>query len=122
MGVIELGVMRCRELAGIRIMQKAKRYYPDQLAFIEDQPFSDVASSLGEDLVKTMGFGGAMTLVSGGADNLRSLLTVWGYARAQADLFAEVVEMHAANTLFQPGFPVLNEHLASLATGLEEAA
>lgn len=122
MGVIELGVMRCRELAGIRIMQKAKRHYQDHLAFVEGVPFADVAASLGQELVKAMGLGGSMQLVSGGADNLRSLLTVWGYGDNQANLFAEIVEAHAANTLFQPGFPTFSAQLATLAGSLEEAA
>ena len=83
LGVIELALMRCRELAGIRIHQKAKRHYPERLAFVDGVPFSDVAASLGETAVSEMGLGSAMTLVSGGADNLRSLLTVWGYADTQ---------------------------------------
>jgi hypothetical protein len=122
MGVIELAVMRCRELAGIRIKQKATRHFPDHLAFIEGQPFADIAASLGKELVKTMGLGGSVQLVAGGADNLRSLLAVWGYGLEQADLFAEIVEAHAANTLFQAGFPVFSAQLATLAGSLEEAA
>jgi len=122
MGVIELAVMRCRELAGIRIKQKAQRHYPDHLAFIEGVPFSDVASSLGQELVKTMGLGGSIALVSGGADNLRSLLGVWGYGKDSANIFAEMVEAHAGNSLFQPGFPEFSDQLASLAGTLEEAA
>lgn len=117
--VIDLALMRCRELAGIRIKQKAQRHHPDQLAFIDGIPFSDVAASLGEDVVKEMGIGGAMVLVSGGADNLRSLLCVWGHTRQQADIFAEVVEMRAASTLFEPGFPKLDDHLNSIVSDLE---
>lgn len=122
MGVIELAVMRCRELAGIRIHQRAQRRYPEHFAFVENLPFADVASSVGEQLVKEMGLGSAIVLVTGGADNLRSLLEVWGYTKEQANIFAELVEMHAANTLFEPGFPSLSEHLVLMSHGLEEAA
>jgi hypothetical protein len=114
--------MRCRELAGIRIKQKSQRHFPDHLAFVEGVPFADVAASLGQELVKTMGLGGSIALVSGGADNLRSLLGVWGYGGEAANLFAEMVEAHAGNTLFQPGFPQFSEQLATLAGSFEEAA
>lgn len=122
MGVIELALMRCRELAGIRIHQRAQRRYPEHLAFVEAVPFSDVAASIGKELVKEIGLGNSVALVSGGADNLRSLLSVWGYTKEQSDIFAEFVEMHAASTLFTPGFPELDKHLADLASGLEVAA
>jgi hypothetical protein len=122
LGVIELAIMRCRELAGIRIRQKAQRHFPDNLAFVDEVPFADVAASLGQELVKEMGIGGAVALVSGGADNLRSLLCVWGYSSEQANLFAEVVEMHAGRTLFEPGFPKLNDEQLAPLQGLEIAA
>ncbi len=122
MGVIELAVMRCRELAGIRIKQKTQRHFPDNLAFVDGVPFADIAASLGEQLVKEMGLGGSIALVSGGADNLRSLLGVWGYGSEAGNIFAEMVEAHAGNTLFQPGFPQFSAQLATLAGSLEEAA
>jgi hypothetical protein len=122
MGIIELGLMRCRELAGIRIKQKAQRHHQEQLAFIEETPLADVAASLGQELVKSMGFTSSVALVSGGADQLRSLLCVWGHSKEQADIFAQGVEMHAAHMLFEPGFPTMDGHLQSLANGLGVAA
>lgn len=118
LGVVELALMRCRELAGIRIKQKAQRHFPDQLELIESIPFCDVAAVMGIETLKELGISHSLALVSGGADNLRSLLKVWGYAKEQADLFGEVVEVHAARTLFELDFPEVD----ALADQLEIAA
>lgn len=122
LGVIELALMRCRELAGIRIKQKAQRSFPDQLEFIETLPLGDVAAVMGQETLKELGISNTMALVSGGGDNLRSLLKVWGYTREQADLFAEVVEVNAARTLYELEFPDINEHFSALAEQLMVAA
>lgn len=121
-GVIELALMRCRELAGIRIKQKASRHFPDRLEFIESVPFSDVASVMGVETLKELGVSNSLALVSGGADNLRSLLKVWGYSKEEADLFGEVVEVHAARTLYEIDFPDIDEHFAAITKQLEFAA
>lgn len=118
MGVVELALMRCRELAGIRIKQKAQRHFPEQLELIESIPFCDVAAVIGSETLNELGVSQSLALVSGGADNLRSLLRVWGYTREEADLFGEVVEVHAARTLYELDFP----EVGTLADQLEIAA
>lgn len=118
MGVVELALMRCRELAGIRIKQKAQRHFPDQLELIESIPYADVAAVIGLETLKELGISNSLALVVGGADNLRSLLKVWGYTKEQADLFGEVVEVHAAKTLYDLDFPEVD----ALAEQLEMAA
>lgn len=119
-GVIELALMRCRELAGIRIRQKAGRRLPE--LDLDAIPFADVAAFVGQEALKEVGCANAYALVLGGADNLRSLLRVWGYPKEQADLFCEVVEVQAARTLFELEFPSMDERFAALAEQLEFAA
>lgn len=103
--VVALALMRCRELAGIRIKQKTTRQFPERLEFIQTIPFSDLAAVLGFETLREMGITDAIALVSGGADNLRSLLKVRGYSKEQADIFGKQVEMHAADTLYDLQFP-----------------
>jgi hypothetical protein len=121
LGVVELAIMRCRELAGIRIKQRAQRSFPDRLEFIESLPFGDIAAVMGVETLRELGVSNTLGLVTGGADNLRSLLKVWGYSKDQADLFGEVVEVHAARTLYGLDFPDVDEHFASLVAQLEAA-
>ncbi|GIV03714.1 MAG: hypothetical protein KatS3mg015_2544 [Fimbriimonadales bacterium] len=117
-GVIELALMRCRELAGIRLRQKAQRHFPEYLDVADSVPLSELAYSLGQEAVRRMGFANTVALVQGGADNLRSLLRVWGYSADQADLFGEVIEVKAAGTLFSPSTFTDND-LSELALQLE---
>lgn len=113
-GVLELALMRCRELAGIRIGQRAKRQAPDLATSIEAVPYSSIAASLGPDVLKRLGLSNHLGLVSGGADNLRSLLRACGYTDEQAELFGEIVEVHAAKTLFEEEFPEVPMQIAAL--------
>lgn len=122
MSVMDLALMRCRELAGIRIKQKMKRHFPERIELIENIPFCDIAAVLGRDTLKEMGLANAIWLVDGGADNLRSLLNAWGYAQAQAELFAEAVEAQAASTLYDIDFPTVDASFSALANQLEMAA
>lgn len=116
---IELALMRCRELAGIRIQQKGAKF-PNRIAAVKDEPLAQVAPALGKTIVKEMGFTNALSLVSGGADNLRSLLKVKGYSDESAQALGDMVEMLAANTLYHVEFPEVPPHLGQL--GIQEAA
>jgi hypothetical protein len=115
--VIELALMRCRELAGIRIRQTTRKRYPDRLEFIASIPDGDIAAVLGAETAEELGFD-AIALVSGGADNLRAMLKVWGFSREQADIFGKQVELHAAETLYTLDWP----DVGALADRLELAA
>lgn len=94
-GAAELALMRCRELAGIRIRHKCSEC-------AEGQPFSVVASALGEAAVSD-----PLKLVQGGSDGLYSLLAEWGWDDAQASALCQQLEVYAARTLFQPRCPEL---------------
>lgn len=111
---VELALMRCRELAGIRIRQKAQRHFPEYFAQCENVPYGSTAATLGMDALKKMGLSNTLALVSGGADNLRSLLVAKGYSQEQADLFAEIIEVHAARTLMEESLPRIPEQTFSV--------
>lgn len=108
--LIELGLMRCRELAGIRILQRAKKVLPERMAALQEVPHSLIASVLGASTLKEIGLSSSMALVEGGADNLRSLLTVKGHSLDSAKEVGELVEMLAARTLFDETFPEVPGH------------
>lgn len=119
LGAIELALMRCRELAGIRILQKGQKTCPECLGAVDGAPYSEIAALLGAETLKRMGLSNSLALVEGGADNLRSLLRAWGYSTEQADLFGEIVEVHASRTLLERDFPKLPEHFAFLSEQIE---
>ena len=112
LAAIELALMRCRELAGIRILQRAKKVkaFPTEMALFEAQPLSQVAPSLGAEALKEIGLSNSLALVEGGADNMRALLKVKGYFDVSANALGEMVEMFAANTLFEREFPEVPPH------------
>jgi hypothetical protein len=95
LGAAELALMRCRELAGIRIRHKDKNAAPGASDSL-------VASVLGTEKVVD-----PMKLVHGGADGLRSLLSEWGFEDTQAASLCQMVEVYAAKTLFEPRQPDL---------------
>ena len=109
LAAIELALMRCRELAGIRIFQKTKQF-PDRIKSVQNEPTAQVAAALGKTILKEMGFTNTFVLVSGGADNLRSLLRVKGCSEESANSLAEMVEVLAANTLLSAAFPQVPSH------------
>ena len=120
LAAIELALMRCRELAGIRIRQKA-RQFPQHVEPLNGEPFAQIAPVLGKVTLKEMGLSNTLSLVAGGADNLRSLLIVKGYSLASADAVGEMVEVLAARTLFESKFPVVPSHFLGHLE-IEEAA
>lgn len=109
LGNLEGALMRCRELAGIRILQKGKQH-PDCMAQVAGMSFAQVAPALGRDRLSEIGLSNTLALVAGGADNLRSLLMVKGYTDASASTLAEMIEALAATTLYQSEFPEVPPH------------
>lgn len=99
----ELALMRCRELAGIRIYQKEKQF-PDVFLHVNGTAYAQVAPTLGSAAIKTMGLN-TLVLVAGGADNLRSLLKAKGYSEDKARTAGDAIEALAAMTLFDSEFP-----------------
>lgn len=110
LAAIELALMRCRELAGIRIMQRARKVKNLHIQSLAAMPPSQLAPTLGQTALKEIGLSSALALVEGGADNMRSLLQVKGYFEVSANALGEMVEMYAANTLYDGEFPEVPPH------------
>lgn len=95
LGAADLALMRCRELAGIRIRHKCKDCaagHPDSL----------VAAILGATEVTD-----PMKLVHGGTDGFKSLLGERGFGKDLAASLCQTLEVYAARTLFEPRQPDL---------------
>ena len=64
----------------------------------------------------------ALLLVAGGTDNLRSLLTVKGYSEDAVRALGDSIEVFAAKTLFESGFPQVPPHFLGHLEHKEEAS
>jgi hypothetical protein len=107
-GAAELALMRCRELAGMRIRHKC----PD---CAEGQPNPVVASVVGQAFAPD-----PLKLVQGGTDGLRSWLSERGWDDAQSTSLCQQIEVFAARTLFDARCPDLPSGLvAALERGME---
>lgn len=94
-GAAELALMRCRELAGVRIRHKCSEC-------AEGEPLTLVAAALGPEYVKE-----PLKLVKGGCDGFNSWLTEQGVEASQAASLCQQLEVFSARTLFQPRCPEL---------------
>lgn len=110
LAAIEVALMRCRELAGIRIRQKGMKKCPKYIESVADEPYSQVAFALGEGRLKEMGISNWIELVAGGSDNLLSLLRLKGYAEESVGELGKMIEVHAAKTLLASEFPKVPTH------------
>ena len=107
LGAAEMALMRCRELAGVRITQRRhQRDCPECLEAAKRAPLSLVASAVGQEPLKRLGLD-AFSLVEGGANTLKPLLISWGYSQSQANELVTVLEVFAASTLFDADTPEL---------------
>jgi hypothetical protein len=95
LGAADLALLRCRELAGIRIRHKCKECG-------DGAPDALVASVMGSTRVPD-----PMKLVHGGTDGLRSLLTTRGFGDDMATSLCQTLEVYAARTLFEAKQPDL---------------
>ena len=100
MGAAELALVRCREIAGSRIRSYQKSC-PECLEPANGKPNALVASLIGPQVLTEMNAPAPLKLVAGGSDGFRSLLLGWGFPETQAGALAEMVEVHAARTLFE---------------------
>ena len=95
LGAADLALLRCRELAGIRIRHKCRDC-------AEGHPDSLVASIMGTEQVTD-----PMKLVHGGTDGFKSLLGERGFGDVLAASLCQTLEVYAARTLFEPRQPDL---------------
>ena len=64
-------------------------------------PNAMVASALGRMGLEPLGAPDPRALVAGGSDGLEAILCGWGYSDMDAKTICDLLEIHAARTLFQ---------------------
>lgn len=99
-GAAEMALMRCRELAGSRL-RTFKTKCPHCLDEVKDVPAQLVASALGRSGLEPLGAPDPRVLVAGGSEALFSILRNWNYSEGDARTVCDLLEIHAARTLFQ---------------------
>lgn len=104
-GAAEMALVRCRELAGARL-RSYKTKCPHCLEEVKDVPNTMVASALGRMGLEPLGAPEPRTLVAGGSEGLHTILRGWGYSKVEAETICDLLEIHAARTLFQHNPPV----------------
>lgn len=106
-GAAAAALMRCRELAGVRIRHRCRDCEGDSLSLV-------AASAPAEYLAEPL------ALVRGGTDFFRSLLNEWGYTAEQCSSLCQQLEVFAARTLKHDRCPDLPAgFVASLEKALE---
>jgi hypothetical protein len=107
-GAAQMGLHRCRELAGARIQLKCKDCG-------NGSEKSLVASVVGPDVALD-----PAALVKDGADGFRALLVEWGVPVMQATKLKQMLELYAARTLFEPQMPELPSGFVATIEKLKE--
>ncbi len=99
-GAAEMALRRCREMAGARIRRFDTKCH-ECLERADGKPNMLVAALIGPENLARLGTPEPLKLVEGGSDGFRSLLQdTWGIPDAQATALSQMVEMHAARTIF----------------------
>lgn len=118
-GAAELAILRCREMAGIRL--RRLKTCPGCLEAAAGQPAAMVASLIGSEGVQQLGVTNTRELVKDGTDQFRSLLVSWGYPASVADVLSQMVEAHASRTLFEQQLPSMPAGFAAHIERTKEA-
>ncbi len=99
MGAADMAHWRAREKAGVKA-KAAAQGNPDAKAQIQGVPTDAVAATLGPKVVADLGLVSTLGLVAGGADHFAAQAVRWGWTDTQARALAEMIEAHAARSLF----------------------
>lgn len=105
-GAADLALVRVRELAGVKIKNRAKKDRA-ALADLEGVPARQVAAVLGRERVRALGCPSETELVRGCRDFVEDACRSWRLDPTLADRLAELVEQHAARTLYEERPPPL---------------
>lgn len=119
LGAAELALLRCREMAGIRL--RRLKGCPACLEAAAGQPAAMVASLVGSEGVQQLGVTNTRELVKDGGDQYRSLLASWGYPASVAEVLSQMVESHAARTLFEQHLPSMPAGFAAHVERMKES-
>jgi len=99
-GAADLALTRARELAGNKIKNRAKRDKEAQ-ALIEGVPARQVAAVLGRERVRALGCPSEVELVSGCREFVADAARMWALDEPMVDRLVEMIEQHAARTLYE---------------------
>ena len=99
-GAAEAGVIRCRALAGARLRSRSERQCGECFERLKPVAQSLVASSLGAEQVRSIDDRSDRELVAGGAEEFQTAVEAWGVAEEVAAKMGEMIERHAAKTLY----------------------
>lgn len=106
-----MALVRCRELAGARI-RSYRTKCPHCLDEVADVSNAMVASALGRMGLEPLGAPDPRALVKGGTESLHEILRSWNYSPGDATTICDLLEIHAARTLFSAR-PAVPEGLAA---------
>lgn len=100
LGAAIMATTRCREKAGARARTAAQKCESckDEIKGVS---LDAVAATLGADVLEDLGVGNPNALVAGGADSFVTEVVKLGWSETQARALGEIVEMHAARTLYE---------------------
>ncbi len=106
LGAAELQIDHARERAGNQLVRRSQRYETCQQK-IKDVPRSQVAATMGEEMVRTVleGHGSEHDLVAGSFVPLIARLRKWGLDGTWPEQLAKMVEHHALRTLYETEVP-----------------
>ncbi len=98
---------RCRELAGARIRTgiRDRSRNSTELAKLDGHKNTEVAAVLGKEALESCGLADPLDLVKTGANSFLAISTEWGIDETQAKALAQMIEVFAAKTLYEPGLP-----------------
>jgi hypothetical protein len=100
MAAAEMALLRCRELAGSRILSY-RDTCQDCLQPAQGVPKQLVASVLGPEVLKEIKAPDPLKLVQGGADGFRGWLTGHEVSDEQSAALGQMIEVYASKTLFE---------------------
>lgn len=118
LGAADLALLRCREAAGNRIRSYAKRD-AEARQLVRGVAAASVAATLGRDVVKQLRCPPELELVSSARPLIVDALLMWGFNDTDlAERVAEMVEQHAARTLYERRPAPLPSSFQNWLTGL----
>jgi hypothetical protein len=98
---------RCREIAGARVRTGIRQRSRNaaELSQLDGHKNAQVAAVLGKEALQGCGFADSLDLVKTGANGFLDICEEFGIQEAQANALAQMIEVFAAKTLFEPGLP-----------------
>lgn len=116
-GAAAVSLERCRELAGSRLLAK-RMSAPEAFRVADGVERSLVVSKVGQEVVRLVGITSEKALVKGATEPFLKAIAVYGVENGEGQKIAELIEDHAAETLYDSQVALsyeINEALNALA-------